>query len=140
MHISGLIKCLDPEVDRLDPRTRIRECCRHSMGEDSRLVESDIEHHTICTESLPYTQEKLSPSKLLQELYYLVWLISSRKYSSSDISDRDESPRYIWREHRHMPSDMIAISTIGNWIDRIDTLIDTGSISRECIVWDFHSF
>ena len=95
VHISGLIECLDAKIDRLDTSSRIYECLWHIMGEDSRLVESDIEHHTICTESLPYTQEKLSPSKLLQELLYLMWLISSRKYSRSDITDRDESPRYV---------------------------------------------
>ena len=95
MHISGLIECLDPEIDRLDTSSRIYECLWHIMGEDSCLVESDIEHHSICTESLPYSEKKLSPSKLLQELLYLMWLISSRKYSSSDITDRDESPRYV---------------------------------------------
>ena len=95
VHISSLMECLDAKIDRLDTSSRIYECLWHIMGEDSHLVESDIEHHTICPESLPYTQEKLSPSKLLQELLYLMWLISSRKYSRSDITDRDESPRYV---------------------------------------------
>jgi hypothetical protein len=109
------------------------------MREDILLIEPYISHHPIGPESLPYTEEELSPSKLLQELLYLMWQISSIEHSTTDICYRNESSRYIRREPGHMTGEIVAISTIGYWIDRIDTSFDTGSICRECIVWDFHS-
>jgi hypothetical protein len=139
MHISCLIEGLYPEVDRLDTSSRIHECYRHIMCEDILLIEPDIHHHPIGPESLPYTEEELSPSELLQELLDLMRLIPSREYSSADIRYRDESSRYIRRKLGHMTCKIVAISAICYWIDRIDHSLDTRSVSRECIVWDFHS-
>jgi hypothetical protein len=95
VHISGLIERLYPEVYRLDASSCIYEGSRHIMCEDILLIEPDIHHHPIRPESLPYPEEILSPSQLLQKLLYLMGLIASREYSSPDIGNRDESSRYI---------------------------------------------
>jgi hypothetical protein len=140
MHIACLVERLYPEVDGLDPSSPIYECSWHIMREDILLIEPDISHHPICPESLPHTEKILSPSKLLQELLDLMWSKSSREYSSTDIRYRDESSRYIWREHRDMTSEIIAISTVSYRIYRVNPSLDTRSICREYIVWDFHSY
>lgn len=138
MHISRLVECLDTEVESLDTSFCLDKCRWHSLSQDSLLVESDISHHPICPESLPYTEKKLSPSEFFQELLYLMRLVSSREHSDPYISYRDESSRYIGREHRDMSVEMIAISTVGYRIDRIDHLLYIESIRGECVCWDFH--
>ena len=95
VHVASLIESLYTLIDRFDTSSRMDECVWHTHTHDSLLWIPDILHEPRGAERLPDTQEILSPRELLQELLYLIWLVSSGKDTSTDLWQRDESSRDI---------------------------------------------